>query len=184
VMCDYSAMLKDIQWPMVSAIVAIVAVIVALFFNWRNLKNTRLSNSARMVLDLVNIFNSPEMKKHRSQFARKLLENRSSIDLRRDTPVLEFFEEIGYMTKRKVLDIGMVWNSFAWWLKPYYLAVIDEPDLIQEARNRAGAQSLFREIGWLYEKTCEVSKKEQGILVPPSMEDIQEFLEAEKQLAG
>src|SRR5687768_7928397 len=100
--------LADIQWAMVSALAASAGVIVALLFHIRNLANTQLSNSAKMVLDLTGSFDSAEMRTHRGRFAKTLLEARDSIDLLKNTPVLEFFEELGYMTRRGVLDEGMV----------------------------------------------------------------------------
>jgi len=168
-------------WPMVSAIAASIGVIIALIYYIKNLKLTRLSNSAKMVLDLVNNFNSIEMRKHRRSFASLLLESRPAIDLRRDAPVLEFFEEIGYMTGRGVLDEGMVWNSFSWWVKRYYLAVKDR---IVEARSEVRSRSLYRETEWLYERMCSVGNKQEGMntYIPPSLDDVRRFLEDESKL--
>ena len=178
--------LGDIQWPMVSAIAASVGVIVALFFYILNLIITRRSNSAKMVLDLVNLFNSSDMRKQRGRFAKALLDENIKIDLRRDAPVLEFFEEIGYMARRKVLDKGMVWNSFSWWLEPYYLAVTNKhnKNLIEEARSDLQSRSLFCEIEWLYKIMCEVGLKEEGVKthIPPSTTYILEFLDEESKL--
>lgn len=175
-----------IQWPMISAIAASIGVIVALIFYILNLRTTRLSNSAKMVLDLVNLFNSSDMRKQRGRFAKALLDENITIDLRRDAPVLEFFEEIGYMTRRGVLDKGMVWNSFSWWLEPYYLAVINNHshDLIAEARDVLKSKTLFCEIEWLYKKMNEVGIKEEGAEedIPASPDSIREFLEEESKL--
>jgi len=179
-------MLGSIQWPMVSAIAASIGVIVALISYVVSLRITRLSNSAKMVLDFVNIFNSSEMKAHRSQFATMLLGDKSTIDLRRQAAVLEFFEEIGYMTRRKVLDTGMVWNSFSWWLEPYYLAVTAEPDLIAKARKESGSSSLYCETEWLQKKMCKVGMKEEckdeHVLASTAFVHI--FLEDESKLAA
>jgi hypothetical protein len=177
--------LADIPWAMVSALAASAGVIVALFFHIRNLANTRLSNSAKMVLDLVGNFDSSEMRSHRGRFAKALLEARNSIDLRKNAPVLEFFEELGYMTRRGVLDEGMVWNSFSWWFEPYYLAATAAPDLIADARSRTQMASLFRESEWLYGRMKAVSMREHGTTsyIPPSTDYIREILEDEAKLA-
>jgi hypothetical protein len=86
--------LQTINWSAVTAIAASLGVIVALVFNIKNFANTRLSNSAKMVLDLVAKFDSDDMRKKRSLFANGLLFDRSHIDLRNDLPVLQFLEEI------------------------------------------------------------------------------------------
>jgi hypothetical protein len=138
-----------------------------------------------MVLDLAIKFHSKEMEKHRGKFARMLLKERDSIDLRRNTPVLEFFEEVGYMTRREVLDEGMVWNSFEWWFGFYYAAVKSDPDLVNQARKKSGA-SLFCEIDWLNDNLSRITRREERtrIVNHPSQEDIIEFLNEEIKFAG
>ncbi|MDQ2938183.1 MAG: DUF4760 domain-containing protein [Acidobacteriota bacterium] len=165
----------------IGAIAASIGVIIALIYYNKNLKLNRLSNSARMVLDFVNIFNSAEMRKHRRRFASLLLEDSSLIDLKTDAPVLEFFEEVAYMTRRGVLDEGMVWNSFSWWVKRYYLAVKDR---IVDARSEVRSSSLFREVEWLYTRMCLVGNQQEGtsIYIPPSANDIRKFFEDESKL--
>jgi hypothetical protein len=164
---------------MVSAIAASVGVIVALFYYTSNLKMTRLSNSAKMVIDLVNTFNSTEMRSHRRELASALQGNKP-IDLLRDAPVLEFFEEIGYMTRRGVLDAGMVWNSFSWWLEPYYLSAKSS---IDQARRQAQSRVFFSETEWLYDRMCRVAEKEEGKkYIPRSDEALSRFLAQESQL--
>jgi hypothetical protein len=134
-----------------------------------------------MVLDLVNSFNSEEMRRNRALFAKRLLEVPNSIDVAKNTPVLEFFEEVGYMTRRGVLDEGMVWNSFSWWFEPYYLAVRGSPDLIAEARSRTKAPSLFCEIEWLNGRMREISMRADKRSPPAN--DVLEMLTEEVRLA-
>jgi hypothetical protein len=172
------------EWSEVSAIAACIGVIVAIILHIRNLAHTRLSNSAKMVLDLVNIFDSPEWLGHRSRFAKMLLEDRSSIDLRRDTPVAEFFEELAYMTKRKVLDRGMVWNSFFWPIEHYYPALTASPNLVEKARLDSHASTLYRELPWLYRELSAVCAREGGwsSYMPPNADEIRQFLQDEIRL--
>lgn len=182
---------QSINWPQVQAILTslgIVAtssgVIVALVFHIKNLANTRLSNSAKMVLDLVNIFDSEEFLRHRSHFAHMLLHDRDKIDPRRDCPVLEFLEELAYMTKRRVLDKGMVWNSFFWIIEHYYPAVTATPNLLEKARQDHHSFTLYRELMWLYPELCTICAREEGssAYMAPSAEDIRGFLEDEIKL--
>jgi len=180
-----------IQWTQISAIAACIGVavtsagvIVALIFHIKNLKHARLSNSAKMVLDLVDLFDSAEWLGHRSRFAKMLLQDRSSIDPSGDSPVLEFFEELAYMTKRRVLDVGMVWNSFSWVIEHYYPAVTSTPNLLEKARLDSRSTTLYRELVWLYGELCTVCAREEGSVtyMPPSEKDIQRFLEDETNL--
>jgi hypothetical protein len=170
-----------INWSMLSALAASIGVIVALYFHKRNLDHAQLSNSARMVLDLVGNFDSGEMRKHRRNFSKALLTNPSSINLSGNSPVFEFFEEIGYMTRREVLDRGMVWNSFFFWLEPYYVAARSNPDLISAARSTEHRPALYKEIEWLFFTLLEVDKKENGY-TKYHRRDWRRFLEEESKL--
>ena len=85
------------------------------------------------------------------------------MDLSNDYMALQFLEEIGYMTRRGVLDKGMVWNSFFWFLEPYYLALREAPDLIESVRQQEQSRTIYREIVWLYDELCKVSAEEDGI---------------------
>jgi hypothetical protein len=176
--------LSEIQWPMISALAASIGVIIALVFYILNLKHTRISNSAKMVLDLVNSFNSADMRKRRGRFAKALLDKKTSVDLRRDAPVLEFFEVVGYMTQQGVIDKKMVWRSFFWWLEFYYLAVTNDPNLIEEARSKTKSSSFFSNTIWLYKEMCEIDIEEEGTRkhICPSKDDVREFLEDESRL--
>jgi len=173
------------NWAEISAIAACIGVSAAIFFQIKNLKQTRLSNSAKMVLDCVAIFDSSEWLDHRSRFAKMLLDNRTGIDPRRDTPVLEFFEELAYMTRRGVLDTGMVWNSFFWVIEHYYPAVTAPPNLLEKARKESGSRTLYRELIWLHKELCIVCAREEGSAQyrPPTDDEIKQFLEDEVHLS-
>ena len=97
---------------------------------------------------------------------------------------LQFLEEIGYMTKRRVLDKGMVWNSFFWYIEPYYLALREAPDLIQAVRQQEQSRTIYREIEWLYKTLCKVSVKQDGITeyIPISKEKVTSRLMDESTL--
>jgi hypothetical protein len=173
--------LSAFDWSQLSAFAGCIGVVVALTFHIKNLANTRLSNSARMVFDLVHTFDSAVMREHRRCFASALLKDRSSINPCQNTPVLEFFEELGYLTRRGVLDKGMVWNSFFWFIEHYYPEVTKAPSLLEAARKTYASTTLFREIAWLYEQLCKVCTEEEGTLEyePPSAADIDAFLKDE-----
>lgn len=169
-------------WQMVSALAACTAIVVSLWYYSRNLALTRLSNSAKMVMDLVAKFEGKEMREYRKSYATALLSG-GKIDILGHVPVLEFFEEIGYMTKRQVLDKGMVWNSFFWWLAPYYE---QSAPSIKVAREYLQSPVYFREIEWLYTEMCKVASQEQGQkhYLPRSPEFNAQFLRHEQTIGS
>ena len=143
------ATLLQIDFQTLGIVVASAGVIFALLFNFLNYRNTRLSNSARMVLDLSHKFDSSDMREKRKQFAKSLMANRDLINLWDDAPVLNFFEEVAYMTRRGILDKGMVWNSFVYWVQCYYEALVQEPNLIKKVESEPGGSTVFSEFVWL-----------------------------------
>ena len=88
------------------------------------------------------------------------------------------------MTRRGVLDKGMVWNSFSWWFEPYYLAVRRTPDLIADGRLKSKSPSLFQEIEWLSGIMQKVGKKEEqtNSYNSPNWEHVEAFLRDEAKL--
>lgn len=174
--------MKLTDWAaIISAFAAVIGVIMALITNAKNLKQVHASNSAKMVFDLVATFNSAEMKKNRGNFANAIKNKKSSIDVTKDCPVLEFFEEVAYMTRREILDEGMVWNSFSWWFEPYYMAVRKVgKDIIKEARDKSNMPSLFCEIDWLYYRMLESTRKKDKYSF--GISDLDPFLDREIEL--
>jgi hypothetical protein len=166
-------------WPMVSALVASLGVIAAILYYSRVLKLTRLTSSAKMVMDLNKEFNSTEMRQYRRELASVLLAGRSP-NLVDNCPVLEFFEEIGYMTRRKILDGGMVWNTFSWWIEPYFLLC---KAAITDARSETQSPMFFYETQWLYEYLSKLQQKyEKRPYIPRSNDACRKFLEGERDL--
>jgi hypothetical protein len=142
-----------------AAMIASIALIVTVTYYVRNLTLTRLSNSSKMTMDLVNRFESAEMTRARARFAQQLLGDPARIDVRTDSPVLDLFEEVAYLTRRRVLDEGMVWNSFSWWLEPYYEAA---KPAIAQANKGYKVAALYGDTAWLYERMRLVSRRREG----------------------
>jgi hypothetical protein len=179
------AKISDIDFQTLGIIVSSTRVIIALCFNILNYRNAWLSNSAKMVLDLSAKFESAAMRKHRSAFAKQLLNDREGTNLMDDSPVLKFYEELGYMTRRGVLDKRMVWNSFFWLIEYYYAALIGpDEDLLAKVREQQKNQALYREFLWLQDSLQKVSTSEgeQDRYELPTTEEVEQALRHEAAL--
>ena len=172
-------------WPMTSALTASIGLFATIILFMLSQRTTRNSNSARMVLDLSTRFHSQEMRVHRGRLARQLLDEQALTDLSKDWPPLLFFEEIGFMTRKGVLDEVMIWNSFFWYLERYYLSITQPKDLIHLAQDATGAPTLYKECTDLFRRLCEINTAEGGghHYVPPPSEKITVFLRDEVTLA-
>lgn len=181
------AKISDIDFQTLGIIVSSTGVIIALCFNILNYRNAWLSNSAKMVLDLSTKFESAAMRRHRSAFARQLLTDRDGTNLIDDSPVLEFYEELGYMTRRGVLDKRMVWNSFFWLIEYYYTALRGPgEDLLTKVRDQQKNPALYRELLWL-QKTLQrvsTSEGEQDRYQLPTPDEVHQALQQEAALVS
>ena len=183
----------------ISALIALVAVVATGYYQYINFRTTRVSNSARMVMDLSSRYNSDQMRIFRSRFAQKLLDLRKQSDdsVRKqinewgeELPVLNFFEEVGYLTRIGALDDEMVWNSFVWKVEFYYHAVTkcsagpNHVNLLEEIR-KPKYEPRYRELEWLHNRLVKIDRKERRIEMHeggPTAEAVSRFLESETAL--
>lgn len=144
---------------LLSAFVASVGVIVALIYNAKNAKQTRLSNSAKMVLDFVNDFNSTQKRAQRRAFATALRDAPGTVDLvAHESPVPDFFQDVGHLTIRGVLDRDMVWHGLGWWAYGYYQAMSTK-GVLKRLAGETEASQFLEQLEKLNEKMDEIRRK-------------------------
>lgn len=116
---------------------------------WQTRQNQVL-NSANAVMTLRERFDSDRMRAARRHLSQKLLasahEDITSME------VLTFFELIGALTHRKVLDEGLVWEAFGTWITVYYLAIRSPVDLVEQLRSSLKDPLVFHELEWLFRR--------------------------------
>lgn len=165
---------------------ALAVSVIAVGFSYQAANYQRLSTSATLLASFTAFYDSAEMRQARRTFAEKLLDEdkRQQIDLTSSEKVLELFEEIGYLTRRKVFDKGMVWNHFFWFLERYHQAVSKPPSVLERTREEQRSSAVYEQIDWLY---CELRKfNKKGRKLPnysaPSDEHVKQFLLYESKL--
>jgi len=98
-----------------------VAIILSIIILGFQLKRSRFSQSVDLILKLEERFSdSKAMIDKRKQAAKALRSNPSSPSSDIED-VLDFFETLGLLVRRKALDEEMVWNTFYHWLHRYWL---------------------------------------------------------------
>ena len=148
-------------------------------------KDQKLSVSATLITAFTQEYESVEMRQRRKAFAEQLLntKDRKNIDLGNNQSILDFFEEIAYLTKTGILDTGMVWNHFLWNIERYYAAVTRPDDLIEKVRLKYKMPELYEQLDWLYKELSNFREKENHRpYKPPNDEDVKEFLQFETKL--
>ena len=201
----------------VGQFVSVATFVITTFFLVTNYQNNVRSNSAKMVMDFAGRIDSPEMRKYRVKLAKQLVEMRAhakealsnqetirpefvaELGIVNDAPFLDFLEDIGYFTKKGILDSDMVWNSLIWSVERYYLAITSPYNYLEDMR-KGDYPELYERFKWLYgevfridrskrPKRTAAERREQ--LGPPlrdvyslSDEQVDQFLQDEARLLG
>ncbi len=158
-----------------SGTLAAVAALTVAAINYFQLKHSRFSLGVDLLLRLEATFDGPEMKAARSQAAKALKCGTETADLE---PVLDFFETVGALVRRRALDPELAWSSFSYWVTCYAAIARDR---IQARRSLESDHTYYEEFEFLAKRFTQVEIKKRHLKSPPSfsLESIEAFLEEE-----
>ncbi|HTT73494.1 MAG TPA: hypothetical protein VMG99_05025 [Thermoplasmata archaeon] len=125
-------------------------VVGTLFLMWWQTRTGQHLNSANVVMALRERFDSA-----RTRAARRHLSDRLIRGAHEDITSMEvavFFELVGTLTHRKILDDDLVWEAFGTWVTAYYWALRNPVDLIGQNRARLSDPLVWHEFEWLYRR--------------------------------
>jgi hypothetical protein len=97
---------------------AIVVSVIILYFQ---LKRSRFSQSVDLILKLEQRFNKDKDVIEARRKAAKAFHSNSGSPPSDIEDVLDFFETLGLLVRRKALDKEMVWHTFYYWMHRYWL---------------------------------------------------------------
>ena len=165
-----------------SALVASILLVVTMYFHTKNLHATRLSNSAKMVMDLFERFDSEPVRKSRKEFAARLKADRANVVLSTETRALDLLEDVGHQARRGILDPEMVNSAFGWWINGYYKAVTTPSNLIGDLRKSTRYAGFYADFEWLHNKLV-VEYRARARAGDFTTENLNAFLEEESTLS-
>jgi hypothetical protein len=164
----------DIDWPSVAILTAfstwVLAVGTLIILLWQT-RQTQVLNSANAVMNLRDKFDSTRMRSVRRHISERLLkqahEDIASLE------VVTFFELVGTLTHRKVLDEELVWEAFGTWITAYWWALRHPADWVGQLRHDLGDPLIFHEYEWLQAQILELDRRELAKLraTPGNMEE-------------
>jgi hypothetical protein len=142
-----------IDWPSVAILTAfstwVLAVGTLLILLWQT-RQTQVLNGANAVMNLRDKFDSTRMRAVRRHISERLLkqahEDIASIE------VVTFFELVGTLTHRRVLNEELVWEAFGSWVTSYWWGLRNPTDWVGRLRKDLGDPLVFHEFEWLYER--------------------------------
>src|SRR5208282_4179454 len=140
-------------------------------------------NSANAVMNLRERFDSPRMRASRRHLSERLLKQAHQ-DIS-NLEVITFFERVGTLTHRKVLEDDLVWAAFGGWISAYYWALRNPVDMVGDLRTRMKDTLIFHEFEWLHHRVITIDRHRLGPLADagaPAAEDAALFMERESKL--
>jgi len=167
------------------AILTLVAtwllVIGTLFLMYWQTRTSQTLNGANAVMELRERFDGGRMRAARRHLAERLLKG-SHQDIA-NFEVLTFFELVGTLTHRRVLDDDLVWEAFGSWVEAYYWAVRNPFDLIGQVRQDWSDPLIYHEFEWLHARIERIDAKASGGHAgPPPGDMARRILTRESQL--
>lgn len=169
-----------VTWTAFGTWILVIGTLILLY--WQTVQNQRL-NSGNAILTLRERFDNPEMRRHRRKLARHLLDQ--SFEDLANMEVATFFELIGALTHRRVLDETLVWEAFGTWVTSYYSAMRKPHDLIGEVREKFQDPLIFHDLEWLNDRMARIDIHRLGRRHSESMLsdiEVHETLTRETQL--
>jgi hypothetical protein len=140
-------------------------------FAWQ-VHRARFNQSVDLLFKQENDFFGPAKKLQRVKAAQDLLAGQS-LEVE---PILDFFETMALLQRRKALDKEMVWHTFFYWIDHYYEAT---KDLI---KTRQKVDPLVWKDFVAFVSTLRKFQSERSGNIPyrsPSPEQVTSFLEEE-----
>src|SRR5919108_1005734 len=137
-----------------SAIGALVGLIISLWFPWLGNRRSRFALGVDVLLKHEDRFNNgADMLRARPLAAEALLrhEYNEGVD-----DVLDFFETIAILTRKRALNKELVWHTFFNWIDGYYQAA--ERYIKTEQREE---RATWEDLRWLCKKLCKFEKRKE-----------------------
>ena len=168
-------------WGLVGTWILVVGTLLLMFWQTRSAKEL---NSANAVMALRERFDGSRMRAARRHLSDHLL--KQSHDDIASMEVITFFELVGALTHRGILDEELVWEAFGSWATSYYWAVRHPVDLVGKLREDLHDPLVFHEFEWLSERIAAIDDREVGVpSVPADTERLsQTFLDRETKLGS
>jgi hypothetical protein len=150
-------------------LLALIASLASLGYQiWR----TGLVQAADLLMRFEQNFFGPEKVKQRSQAAKNLLKNPS--DFIEIEDILDFFETIAMLTRKRALNLYMVWHTFDYWIERYF--ALAAPHIAARQRTEPG---VWEDLSWLVPRLKKLNLKKGGPSAAFTPDTLSEFVNEE-----
>ena len=169
------------DWPQIAVAVGTWALVLCTaWLVKRQLSIAKEQAQIQLYLELRKEFDG-YLIEQRKILARQFLERASFEEI--NEPVLNFFEDMGMLLRRNLLNHDMIWDTFSYYARMWRSA---SRDYIATMRTDLGGdETLFTDFDYLAERMCEAEARKRGKTrgeLEPSPSQLKTFLEAEAAL--
>lgn len=166
-------------WSLVGTWALVVGTLILMYWQTRSARHL---NSANAVMALRERFDGSRMRAARRHLSERLL-SQTHDDIA-SMEVITFFELVGTLTHRSILDRDLVWEAFGTWAVAYYWAMRNPLDLVGKLREDLNDPLVFHEFEWLNGMISEIDRRRLGTGAPsPTTSEVsRKFLERETRL--
>jgi hypothetical protein len=140
-------------------------------------RRARFTQSIDLLFRLENDFFGEDMREQRSEAARQML--REAPDFTEAEDILDFFETVALLSRKKALDRYMIWHTFYYWIDRYYEATKNHIE-----QRRKTDPTVWQDIGPFVENLRKLQVEEAGLSsiaqTIPSAAELERFLNEER----
>lgn len=161
----------SISAPIVISIAAFVTALAAILLCVGEMRRSRYVFGLKVLFEINEFFHSRSMLETRQKAASALLENAYDEHVER---LLDFFEVVGYLTKRRLIRKQVVWSTLAYWIIRYWYA---SRAAIEKERQRTPRR--WEHMARLFHSLSKMDRKKYGLSVL-TQDTMRAFLEKER----
>lgn len=136
--------------------------------------------SVKILIIYIEQFEGKNMLSERSALATLILKNASHEEQQEHETVLDFFETVGLLVRRKLIDVEMVWSNFGYYAIRWAKAC--EPYIKKERELKNNDTTIFEDFMYLTEEMYKMEEAKRKMTrkdVTPDDKDMNQFLKDE-----
>jgi|MudIll2142460700_1097286.scaffolds.fasta_scaffold92527_1 hypothetical protein len=160
----------QIDWAIITSIAALTIAIVAILIVIIENRRSKFLFGLKVLMEVNDYFHSGSMLETRQKAAASLLNDSYDDDVEN---LLDFFEMVGYLSKRRAIKKEFIWNNISYWIIRYWYAAKGYIEKEQQKipKRWDNMTSLFRYLS-------KMERKKYGVTII-TQESIKVFLEKE-----
>jgi hypothetical protein len=171
-----------LSYGAISALGTWAAVLCALFVVWSQNRSGQRLTSLQLFIQLAAQYGSAEMHEARRRIAKLLLDDPKTLEV--EESLLIYFENVAILSRKRLLDRDLMWNTFVYDVPRYWHLL---RDYILYARAVGNNPAMYEEFEHLAKELSSRACSPLGTKLPSlelTEESLRDFLLYESRIGG